>query len=70
LSGDFLRLWQTQAPIFFGPPISEVMTETVDGRTLQVQYFARWRFEQEGHGPARIAALGEQALRTRQCPHP
>jgi hypothetical protein len=70
LGGPFRTLWETRGEIFFGPPISEVLTENIAGRSVRVQYFTHWRFEQEGNGPVRLGLLGEEALKTRQCPRP
>ena len=70
LSGAFRALWETRGEIFFGPPISEAFDEVIDGRRTRVQYFTHWRFEQAGDGPVRLTTLGEDALRTRQCPRP
>jgi hypothetical protein len=70
VSGAFRELWETRGEIFFGAPLSEPLDEIIDGRRLRVQYFMYWRFEQEGQGPVRMATLGRDALRTRQCPRP
>ncbi len=70
LRGDFRSFWERQGEIFFGPPLSEPFNETIDGRQTRVQYFARWRFEQEPGGPVRLARLGVEALQTRACPRP
>ena len=70
LGGAFRELWKTRGEIFFGPPLSEPFDDIVDGRRVRVQYFTYWRFEQEGEGPVRLAMLGRDALRTRQCPRP
>jgi hypothetical protein len=70
LSGAFRELWEMRGEIFFGAPLSEPFDEIIDGRNTRVQYFAYWRFEQEGQGPVRLAMLGRDALRTRQCPLP
>ncbi len=70
LGAPFRALWETHGEIFFGPPLSEVFVETLDGRPTRVQYFTNFRFEQEGNGPIRLGLLGEDALKTRQCPRP
>lgn len=70
LRGEFRTLWETRGEIFFGPPLSEVIVEQVNGVPTRVQYFTHWRFEQAGDGPVRLAALGVEALKTRQCPRP
>jgi hypothetical protein len=47
LDGDFRDYWQANGGLAqFGFPISEVMQEKLeDGKTYQVQYFERARFE-------------------------
>jgi len=70
LRGEFLAYWEQRGEIFFGPPIGEPYQETVDGRTLTVQYFMHWRFEQAAGGDVRTASLGVDALARRQCPRP
>jgi hypothetical protein len=68
LRGDFRTFWEAHGEIFYGPPLTEEYEETANGRTVSVQYFRYWRFEQEGNGPVRLAALGTAALENRQCP--
>jgi hypothetical protein len=48
LSGTFLKFWQVRGGLaVFGYPITEVLTERnpADGKSYQVQYFERARFE-------------------------
>jgi hypothetical protein len=47
VAGDFLAYWQGQGGLTqFGYPLSEVLTQQLeDGKTYQVQYFERARFE-------------------------
>ena len=70
LSGPFRTLWETRGEIFFGPPLSEPFEEVIDARTLRVQYFTNFRFEQDRDGVVRLSSLGGEALMTRQCPKP
>ncbi len=70
LSGAFRTFWEMHGEPFFGPPLSEAFDEVVAGQQTRVQYFTNWRFEQVGDGPVRLALLGEEALKTRQCPRP
>ncbi len=68
LSGDFKTFWEKRGEIFYGQPLTEEYQETVDGRTMRVQYFRYWRFEQDSEGPVRLANLGVPALAHRVCP--
>ncbi len=67
LRGDFAQLWATHGAAFFGPPISEELTETVDGAARTVQYFTHWRMERAADGTVRLGALGGAALAQRPC---
>ncbi|HEX5504057.1 MAG TPA: kelch repeat-containing protein [Thermomicrobiales bacterium] len=54
LGGDFLAYWQANGGLAqFGFPISEVFSQQLeDGKTYQVQYFERARFEAHPENPA------------------
>jgi hypothetical protein len=54
LSGGFRAYWEGRGGLAqFGFPISEVFSETLeDGKTYQVQYFERARFEYHPENPA------------------
>ncbi len=54
VDGGFLMYWQTNGGLAqFGYPLSEVLSETLgDGKSYQVQYFERARFEYHPENPA------------------
>jgi hypothetical protein len=73
LGGGFLEYWQTHGGLdLFGYPISEEFAEVnpSDGRTYQVQYFERERFEYHPENPAGcrvlLGLLGVQVSAGRQ----
>ena len=53
LRGNFLNYWEKHGGLAqFGYPLTEVITETLDGKPYRVQYFERARFEYHPENPA------------------
>ncbi|GAC1552634.1 MAG: hypothetical protein NVS2B7_28580 [Herpetosiphon sp.] len=67
LRGAFRRLWETHGEPFFGLPLNEPTTETIDGQQRTVQYFEKWRMELMPDGTVRLGDLGRDALAQRPC---
>lgn len=67
LGGSFLAYWRANGgEAVFGPPISEVLTETDGGQRSSVQWFENARLEiPTGNGDVIPAPLGEEVLRLR-----
>jgi hypothetical protein len=50
---DFYTYWSAHGGLAqFGFPLSEVITETLNGQPYQVQYFERARFERHPENPS------------------
>ena len=67
LAGAFRTRWETHSAAFWGPPISEPLTETIDGTPRTVQYFTHWRMELQPDGSIRFGTLGPPLLAQRPC---
>jgi hypothetical protein len=63
ISGPILSYWRTNGALpVFGHPISDQQAETVEGRTIQVQWFERDRLEIQADGTITAGRLGARYL--------
>jgi hypothetical protein len=63
ISGPILTYWRNNGGLpVFGYPISEQRVETVEGRTLQLQWFERDRLEIQADGTITAGRLGARLL--------
>jgi hypothetical protein len=63
ISGPILSYWRNNGALpVFGYPISAQQVETVEGRTIQVQWFERDRLEIQADGAITAGRLGARSL--------
>ncbi|NTU78535.1 MAG: hypothetical protein HGA45_03890 [Chloroflexales bacterium] len=63
ISGPILSYWERKGGLFvFGYPITEQRVETVEDRTIPVQYFERDRLEIQSDGTITAGRLGARML--------
>jgi hypothetical protein len=63
IAGPILRYWERNGGLaVFGLPVTEQRIETVEGRTIPVQWFERDRLEIQADGAITAGRLGARAL--------
>jgi hypothetical protein len=69
ISGPIRAYWESNGGLpVFGYPITVQRTETVEGRTLQVQWFERDRLEIQANGTVTAGRLGARLLQLQGRP--
>jgi hypothetical protein len=69
ISGQIRAFWEQNGGLpVFGYPITEQRVETVEGRTIPVQWFERDRLEIQTNGSVTAGRLGAQLLEQRGTP--